>query len=272
MASLQDYLTDTAALLHDMSFSFHSQSQLTRWVNEARRIVALDTSCVRRLITGESLSGAQSQPGSFIPGSAQPGALPNQTNAPSISGTPPFITSAANPAVSTINNVERYPFKGFWNSAARDEHSGVLGVYDASALIINWGGAVRVTADWYPVDELQAYCRAFLPAASSFPFIWSIYNDGPDGEIWIWPVPSEPLTMQLDAYCLPAPIYSDSDPDVIPDGMSDAVKFKAASIALMAARRYMEAELLEARYQERAVLNAAARDSGKTRSYYYFKY
>ena len=48
--SLSQLLNDTSALLNDQNYTFISQSQLTRWVNTARRNAAKRTGCIRRLL------------------------------------------------------------------------------------------------------------------------------------------------------------------------------------------------------------------------------
>ena len=144
-------LNDTAALLNDQNYSFTSPSQLTRWVNRARRDCAKRTGCIRRLITGQSAFGASAQPGWAIPGAAQPGALPNSS---------PQAISLASGAVQntmmTIPNVERYPYVGFFNPALQAAYAGCDAVVDSIALSINWGGVNRPTLDRMPWEDLQA--------------------------------------------------------------------------------------------------------------------
>ena len=62
------YLNDTAAIMNDPTYSFVSQFQMTRWINEARRLLAIETGCIRRHVTGQSAFGAQSRPArQFLP-------------------------------------------------------------------------------------------------------------------------------------------------------------------------------------------------------------
>lgn len=55
MGALSNYITSTQYHLHDSSFRFWSQTQLTQWINEARNKVAGDTLCLRQLMTGITL-------------------------------------------------------------------------------------------------------------------------------------------------------------------------------------------------------------------------
>lgn len=50
--TLQSYITDAQRLLHDSSYNFWSQQELTDYANKARRRVASDTGCLRQLAAG----------------------------------------------------------------------------------------------------------------------------------------------------------------------------------------------------------------------------
>ena len=48
--TLSQYITDAQRLLHDATFRFWSQTELTDYANKARRKVAAETGCTRQLI------------------------------------------------------------------------------------------------------------------------------------------------------------------------------------------------------------------------------
>jgi hypothetical protein len=285
--SLSSLLTDTTALLNDQNYSFTSKPQLTRWVNEARRNLAKRTGCIRRLITGQSAFGASAQPGFAIPGASQPGSLPDafsQSGAGTVGGDfnadfnqdfsvggigPLTINGAVRNTLMTIPGVERYPYIGFFNPQLQAQHAGCQEVADTIACSVNWGGTVRPTLDWMPWDDLQAYARAYAVLNTSYPSVWSVYNDGPMGEIWMFPVPSQQGEIELDVTCLPKALYTDDDFDAIPDGFQEPLKFLAASLAFMASGRYMDAQVLENAFAERVGVARVAVDAGKTKSYYW---
>lgn len=262
--ALSGLLNDTAQLLNDSNFSFQSKPQLLRWVNSARRNCAKRTGCVRRLITGQSAFGASAQPGFAVPGSMQPGALPNATTQ---------LASGAYGAVQnnvmTIVNAERYPYEGFWNPALQQAYAGVDKVIDSIALSVNWGGTTRPTLDYLPWDDLQAYARAYAVLNTSWPAVWSVYNDGPQGEIWVFPVPSQATEMELDAMCIPKDVYTDDDFDVIPAGMQECLKFGSAALAFMSRGRYAQAQVMESLFADAMGVARVAFDGGKVASYYW---
>jgi hypothetical protein len=225
--------------LNDPNFSFTSKPQLQRWANEARRNCAKRTGCIRRLITGQSAFGASAQPGYAVPGGMQPGALPGAFPQAG-SGT----YGAVQNAMMTIPGV------------------------DAIAISVNWGGTTRPTLDWMPWDELQAYARAYAVLNTSWPSVWSVYNDGPQGEIWMFPVPSQATEMELDATVLPKPLNTDDDFDAIPPGMQECLKFGTAALAFLARGRYAQAQVMEDEFAMQMGVARVSFDRGKSKTYY----
>jgi hypothetical protein len=259
---LSTLLSDTAALLNDQNNSFISPQQLLRFVNEARRQCAERTGCVRRLITGQSAFGASAQPGFGVPGAMQPGMSP---------GALPFggsSSGATQNRLMTIPGVERYPYVGFFNPVLQAMYGGCAEVIDTVALSVNWGGVSRPTLDWQPWDNFQAYCRAYAVQNMAYPAVWSVYNDGAQGEIWMFPIPSQAGEIELDAIVTPKDIYSDSDPEVIPRGFYSSLKFLAASLAFMTSQRYAQAAVMEAHFADRLGIARVSVDRGKTPTYY----
>ncbi len=258
------YLNDTAAMLNDQNFAFNSKFQLTRWVNQSRSDIAKLTGCIRRLITGQSAFGASAQPGQAIPGAMQPGALP---------GAFPLgisYPSAVNNSCQTIPGVERYPYVGFWNNYLTQFYPGCKAVSDSIALSVNWGGASRPSLYWMPWDNFQAYCRSIATLNSSYPAVWSVYNDGTMGEIWVFPPPVQANEMELDCTCLPSDLVTDDSLDLIPEGFREAVKYGAAKRAYESSQRYAQASVMDGDFMRALGLSQVSRDRGKSPSYYSF--
>jgi hypothetical protein len=139
---------------------------------------------------------------------------------------------------------------------------------DSIALSVNWGGVSRPTLDWMPWDDFQAWCRAYAVLNAAYPSVWSVFNDGPNGEIYIFPAPSQAGDMELQATCLPSPIYSDDDFDAIPYGFHNAIQFGAAALAFFGTQRQAQGEVMEQRFYDRLGVARVASDRGKTKSYY----
>lgn len=262
MARLSDYVYDTKALVFDNAGLFTSQTQLVRWINLARRQVAARTGCIRRLITGQSAFGAAAQPGSFIPGGAQPGALPNAFPV----GT---VAQAASSPMQVIVGVERYPFRGFFNPYAAQQYAGIKGIVDVIDLAVNWGGAVRPALAWMPWEDLQAYARSYAVIMESYPYYWSVMNDGEEGEVWLFPTPSFPGDIEADSFCVPKDIYTDDDFDAVPDGFSNAVKYYAAMMIYNSSQRFAQAQVMQGLLAEQLGVSVVSANRGKQPNYYY---
>lgn len=294
--SLSQLLNDTSVLLNDMNYSFISKQQLTRWINTARRNAAKRTGCVRRLITGQSAFGASAQNNVAIPSAAQPNALPggfpsssypygnttagdfnvdynndynvNYTYFPNPPTNYPLAYGAINNSCVTIPGVERYPYIGFFNNFLQGQYEGVESVMDTIACSVNWGGTTRPSLDWFPWDEFQAYCRAYAVLNMSYPAIWSVFNDGPQGEIWLFPVPSQYNEIELDVTCLPKDLIDDTTYDAIPAAFQEALKYGAAAIAFESSGRFAQAQVMEDRFADNLGIARTAVDRGKSRTYY----
>jgi hypothetical protein len=261
--ALSEYLSETTALLRDANFAFISQNQLISWINRTRVTTAKRTGCIRRFVTGMSAWGATAQPGSAIPGGLQPGALPSAQLS---------TVGAALGGLQTIPGVERYPYRGFFNPYLLAQYSGVRGIVDSIQISVNWGGggAFKPALDWVPFEDLQAYARSTSTQMFNDPAIWSVFNDGEEGEIWMWPPPSQVGDIELDATCLPTDILKDSDFDAIPITFKDAIKFGAASLAFLGSQRYAQAEVMDGLFKEALGVDRVAADRGKTTDHYQF--
>lgn len=265
MAELGWYLNDAAALLHDQAFSFTSEDQLTRWVNEARRQAAQRTGCIRRVIMGQSAFGAAAQAGSIVPGGMQPGALPDSA--------PNAQYGATTNTFMTIKGVERYPYQGFVNPILQAQHAGVSAVLDTITCSVAWGGgpggSPRPALAWLPWENLQAYARAYATLVTSYPYYWSVMNDGEMGEIWLYPVPSQTMEIELDVFCSPKDLQTNADFDAIPSGFTNAIKYGAAALAYMTSRRYGQAQIMMDLFTDRLGVARVSSDFGKTPNFYY---
>jgi hypothetical protein len=267
------YLNDVAALMNDPTYSFISQFQMTRWINEARRTLAIETGCIRRLISGQSAFGAQSQAGQVIPSAVQPGAVPQGFNfglgGPPASGVSQPVPGAITGPMMTIPGAERYPYVGFLNNYLKQQHAGCSAVNDVIAVANSWGGVSKPTLDWMPWDEFQAYCRAYAVLNMAYPAVWSVYNDGTLGEIWIFPVPSQANDLEFDCSCLPSPLLSDNDFDAIPfDSFDGNIKYAAAALCYLQTKRPAMAEVMAQQSGIQAIIRRTGADRGKSRTYY----
>jgi hypothetical protein len=288
---LNNYLNDTSALMRDPNYSFNTQSQMIRWINQARRDLAERSGCIRRLVTGQSTFGSLAQPGYMVPGIAQPGMIVGGGAAQSGAGVstggdfsfdfssdfsrggPGGGGLAVNTVVQntcmTVPGCERYPYQGFFNVFLQQQYAGCESILDTITCAVNWGGTNRPCLDWWPWDDFQAWPRAYAVLNTSYPAIWSIFNDGPFAEIFMFPIPSQAGEIELDVLALPLDLATDTDPDAIPSPFQRAVKFGAAKLAYLSSGRYAQAQLMEDEFASAAGIARVSVDRGKIPSYYW---
>lgn len=258
--SLSNYLQDSRSLLFDSLGLFTPDQQLIRWINLGRRQAAQRTGCIQRMITGQSAFGASAQPGSIIPGGMQPGALPGafanaQQNAPQNS-------------FQAYVGIERYPYQLFANPYLKTQHAGCESVIDVLSVSVSWG-SIRPSLAWMPYMDLQAYARAYATLVTSYPYFWSTLNDGENGEVWLFPVPSQTMEMEWQVYAVPSDLNTDSDYDALPKGFTNSVKFYAAAMAFLGRNKFLQAQLMMNSFTDALGIARTAVDSGKVSNYYY---
>lgn len=250
------YQTDIAALLHDQTYSFTSQSQLTRWINLARYDTAIRSGCVRRFLTGQSAWGATAQPGAIIPGGMQPGASPSA--GPTITGASTSLT------LQTIPGLERYPYVGFFNPVLQQMYDGVESIIDTVSVSVAWGsGSTKPQLNWMPWEDFQAYLRSLNTLINDYPSAWTTYNDGEFGEVWLGPPPNAIGDMEVDVICTTKDINSDADFDALPRSYSHAVKYGAMKYVYMSKKQWIQAQIMENRFAGEIGVDAVAVDHGK---------
>ncbi len=245
------YINDAQALLRDSGGIFTSVRQLTRWINTARREAAKATGCIRCLITGQAPQGNSTQPGSLIPG----GGLSGQT-----------LTDAFN----TIAGVEMYPYD-YANPFLQAQFEGVDKTFNVMDISVSWG-STRPTMNWMPWGDLQALARSYNVGVTSYPFVWSAQGDGTRGKVFLFPIPSvggAQGEMEWDVQAIPKDLISNSDYDAIPESFQDAIKFRAAALAMQSSQRYADANLLTNQFLQELGVNRAAAQTGAVENYYW---
>ena len=249
--SLGWYQNDSLALLRDANAIFTSKTQLTRWINVARREAAKYTGCIRCLIAGTAPTGNAAQPGSMIPGAFVPGL------APSVS-------------FQTISNVEMYPYD-YGNRFLQLQNQGVDKIIDVLDVSVSWG-STRPTLNWMEWGELQALARSYNVGVTSYPFAWACQGDGTRGKIFLFPVPSIGGVngeMEWDVIAIPKDLNSNDDYDALPESFQDAIKYRATSLALMASSRFADAQIYNGLFLAELGLDRASASRGHVRDYYW---
>jgi hypothetical protein len=165
------------------------------------------------------------------------------------------------PRTVTIPNQEIYPFAA-WNSLVQTAMPGIKNILACRSLAIGIGGQWQQQTNgqwaitggsWKPLwrrivwTDFQArfriYGRTFLGTISE-PGWWSQYGEGPIGSLYLAPIPTQQLPIEVDLTCIPEPLLTDNDPEIIPYPWVDAVAYWAATLALLQQQRAQDAQAM----------------------------
>jgi hypothetical protein len=98
-----------------------------------------------------------------------------------------------------------------------------------------------------PFTDFQArfriYNRTFLGTISE-PGWFAQYGEGPDGKLYLAPIPSQQAPMEVDLTLVPAPLIDDDDPEPIPYPWTDAVSYWSAVLCLLQQQRREDAQAM----------------------------
>ena len=249
------YQEDVRDLLRDDLGQFVRTLKINRYINRARREVALRTGCIRCMVSGSSAAGSDATVGSSIVGSIIPGAVGNANFSNSLS------------IFNTIIEQERYPYS-FANPLVQQQNAGVKGVFEVYGVAVSWGGS-RPAMGYMPWLDFQAYARATTQGMTSYPLIFTKYQPGENGSIYLFPVPSISSEMEWDCGCVPIPLIDDNTPEAIPAPFTDAVKWYAVKLAYLASQRFGMAETMEQEFVNHLQVDNAATETGAIPTYYF---
>jgi hypothetical protein len=207
---LEQYVADTQDLLNDSEGQFFRVPRLISYINKSRRRIAAASGCLRVL-----------PPGTY-----------------------------------TVPNQEVYPLSA-WNALVQGEMAGVHSILFCRSISIGIGGKWQngeiVGGSWKPTwrqipwSDFQArfrvYGRTFIGTISD-PGWWAQFGQGPEGKVFLAPIPSQMAPMELDLTCIPAPLVNDDSPEPITYPWTDAIPYWAAVLCLMQQQRAQDAQAM----------------------------
>lgn len=280
--ALAAYQSLTRFYLHDPSAQAYSTTDVNTAINQARRRVAADGECVRSLLSGGVVTSLTiSNPGSGYSGTATvtftgAGAQtfatatigggqvtsitlvrggwgwvagnPVVTVTGSGGGTNAVIAATVDNSASTVPQQELINYSTLNTLAALTP--GIRSVIGINSVACQWGaGSVykpllqRRSWSWF-----QANARVYSIAAMNFPAYWSKYGQGSKGSFYLFPIPSQVMSMDLDAICLPIDLVDDTTVEAVPEMFTDAVAYYAARQCYLNSSRAADAERMTAEY------------------------
>jgi hypothetical protein len=210
---LANYITETQNLLNDTQGQFFKLPTLTNYINRARRRICAVSGCLR-----------------IIPPGAQ--TIPNQEV---------YSFAAWNPLVQEIMPAAQSVL------ACRSLAVGIGGRWQQDPTSQQW---IIAGGSWKPLwrrlvwTDFQArfriYGRTFLGTISE-PGYYAQYGEGPTGSLYLAPIPTQSLPIEVDLTVIPSPLLTDNDPDPIPYPWTDAVSYWAATLCLLQQQRREDA-------------------------------
>lgn len=246
---LSTYAADTRRLINDRLSMFVSATDMTSYINQARRQVAKYSHCLMILVPGQSPQGIGAVPGTLVPGGAVPGADPNG-------------------GFYTIAGQEQYAY-AYANQYLQASNTGVASVLDVVQVAVSWATAMRPALDWLPWDDFQAYLRSYQSLMQSYPAVWTTLDRGSNSAVFLFPTPSVATEMEWLCACTPSDIYSNDDYDALPSPFDSGVKYYAAALAYLGSQRPGQASLMFNMFADHIGVDRASVDFGKTSSYYW---
>jgi len=209
---LAQYIAETQNLLNDPQGQFFTIPTLTNYVNRSRRRISAVSGCLR--------------------------VMP--------------------PGAQTIPFQEVYPFNS-WNALVQGIMPQSQSILACRSLAVGIGGRWNLESpvgprieggSWKPLwrrliwTDFQARFRIYggtFMGVISEPGWWAQYGHGPTASIYLAPIPTQNLPMEVDLTIIPQPLLTDKDVDPIPFPWSDAIPYWAATLALLQQQRREDA-------------------------------
>jgi hypothetical protein len=209
---LANYITETQNLLNDTQGQFFTIPTITNYINRSRRRIAAVSGCLR--------------------------VMP--------------------PGTQTIPNQEVYPFSS-WLALVQGIMPQAQSILACRSLTVGIGGHWElddlgrgkiVGGSWKPMwrriiwTDFQARFRIYggtFMGTISEPGWWTQYGHGPTGSLYLAPIPTAAMPMEVDLTVIPQPLLTDGDDDPIPYPWQDAIPYWAATLCLLQQQRREDA-------------------------------
>ena len=206
---LAQYINETQNLLNDTQGQFFTIPTLTNYINRSRRRIASASGCLR--------------------------VMP--------------------PGVQTIPFQEAYSFSS-WLSLVQGIMPQAQSILACRSLAVGIGGQWNLNTgrieggSWKPLwrriiwTDFQARFRIYggtFMGTISEPGWWTQYGLGPIGQLYLAPIPTQGLPMEVDLTIVPQPLGTDDDIEPIPYPWADAVPYWAAVLCLLQQQRREDA-------------------------------
>ena len=275
MPSLFQYMEEIQTLIADAKQELLDPGDLIRWINTARREVAMRTQCIRILtpISGAVIGANVTDGGS---GYTNPIVTISKPDFPS--GTLPFpngaqatgtatqiggVIVAVNidyggagyfepvitisdptghgaviaPQLSFINQLNEGQEEYPFSAVDLSMFPGVGSIYMVKSVSIIYAN-YRYSLPCYSFSVYQARVRNYPFAYTYVPTVCAQRGQGVSGTFMMYPLPSQTYQVEFDAFCLPQDLLTDQSVEALPEPWTDAVKYFAAHLAYLGMQNF----------------------------------
>lgn len=268
---LSDYLTQVRGLVHDSSSIDFSDADMTNYINQARKRVAMDFHTGRTYYPGlTTIAGQETYPITGGTGGVQ------LTNAGTYASGPVTVSFGAAPAGGLtatgnvvlggsapnlfVQQVQMTSWGlGYVAPPTVTFSPGTVTATGTAITMVNvidlfmmssLNGLQRTKCLWKPWGEFDTYYRANLLQVGQ-PIIFTHMRE--QRLIYVNPIPDQSsYNLEIDAITLPNFLVNSGDTDVqITDPEADCVQFYAAHLALYKLQNFDQAEKMEKKYLRR---------------------
>ncbi len=309
MTTLFDYLKDTQNLVHDAKQKLLNPDDLKRYVNRARREVAMRTQCIRRLtpISGAIASFSVVSGGSaytaptliISPPDFPSGTLPSpngaQASAVAIvssgsiasvsitSGGAGYFQPVATisdptgsgailtPVVSGLNRLNQGQEVYPFSLVDLSTFPGVASIYMVKSVSIIYAN-YRYSLPCESFTNYQAFIRNYPFQYQYVPTVCAQFGQGTDGSFYLYPLPSQAYQMEWDSMCLPSDLTSDQSIEALPQPWSEAVCYFAAHFCYLELQSFNAARGMLALFDQFCTRYGSYARSGRAINPYGGKY
>ena len=303
--TLFKYLQDTQSWLREQKQEYLNVDDLTRYINRARTLIALQTQCIRVLtpssgvIVGYSVtaqgSGYSNAPTLTVsPPDFPSGMLPHPTGdqatasctvqggaitniysqyggagyfEPEITITDATGTGAtATPIVGGITLLNQGQEVYPMSGIDLSANPGCKSVYAVRAISIIYSG-YRYSVETMPWTRYQMF-RAYPYQYQYTPAICSQRAQGVSGDFYFYPLPSQSLQAEWDVQCLPSDLIDDQSVEAIPDPWGECVAYAACHYAMLELQNYNASRFYMDLYGKNLLLYSQSTRIGKAVNVY----
>ncbi|MDE2021029.1 MAG: hypothetical protein KGJ13_11885, partial [Patescibacteria group bacterium] len=142
------------------------------------------------------------------------------------SGSGATASAAVSPVTQLVQGQEVYNFSAMPLGNA----PGVASIFAVKSVAIIYDN-YRYVLPMYSFSTYQGFVRQYPNQYLYVPTVCCQYGQGAGGSLYMYPLPSQSYSFQVDAFCLPSDLASDSDTEAIPLPWTDAVPYFAAYLA-----------------------------------------